>query len=151
MNPWLILPGLPTLIQTGIVTLFIAPIFCRFKGARTTGGILWLQWRPWFEKRWHYTTTLGLVAGTRDPWDISNTLVNHEKVHVRQYEDLNLLGMVIGGLVCIVDWRWGVAIWASSGMLWLVPNFLTGWIRYGDAYYGSEHERSAYAQTGGLP
>jgi hypothetical protein len=126
-------------------------MFCRFRGCRREGGILWLQWRPWFAKRWRYTTTLGLIAGTHDPWDISGQLVLHEKVHAKQYVDMNLLGACIGGLLCIVDWRWGLGVWASSGMLWLVPNFISGWIRYGDAYMGSEHERSAYAQTKGGP
>ena len=71
----------------------------------------------------------------------------HEFVHIRQYEDLNLLGAVIGGIVAFWSWRLGLVLWCSSGCLWLLPNFLTGWIRYGDAYYGAEHERSAYAQT----
>ena len=147
MNPWLILPSLPTLVQSGILLIFVAPIFCRYKAARAEGGILWLQWRPWFAKRWKYTTTLGFIAGTHDPWSLSNTLIKHERIHTFQYQDANLLGLFIGGIACIGDWRWGLGIWASSGMLWLVPNFLTGWIRYGDPYYGSEHERSAYAQT----
>jgi hypothetical protein len=71
----------------------------------------------------------------------------HEFIHIRQYEDLNLLGAVLGGLLCIVSWPTGLIIWATSGALWLVPNFISGWIRTGDPYMGSEHELSAYAQT----
>ena len=145
MSPWLIAPAIPTLVQTGLVFLLSFPFWRR--PVRAHKGLLMVTWRPWFAKRWRYTTTLGLVMGTHDPYDVSDTLVAHELIHVRQYIDMNLLGLAIGGLVCIADWRWGLGIWASSGMLWLVPNFLTGWIRYGDAYYGSEHERSAYAQT----
>lgn len=147
MNPWLILFSLPTVVQSIVIFFLVAPIFCSYRGMRVVDGLFILQWRPWFGSRWRYTTTLGVIMGTHLPYEMPTRLLEHEKVHARQYEDMNLLGAVIGGLICILDWRWGVAVWASSGMLWLLPNFLSGWIRYGNAYRGSEHERSAYAQT----
>jgi hypothetical protein len=79
----------------------------------------------------------------------------HERVHIRQYEDLCLLGALISIVLVVppsygLSWIEGLILWGSSGALWLLPNFLTGWIRFGDAYRGSEHEKSAYAQTDNL-
>jgi hypothetical protein len=71
----------------------------------------------------------------------------HEFLHCSQYEDENLKAVIIGALCSIVSWKLGLILWCSSGMLWLSPNFIGGWIRYGQPYMGSEHERSCYAQT----
>lgn len=115
------------------------------KAPRYRGGVLRVTWRAWVADRWVYSTTVGHCMalhprrGSLTEW--------HEGVHIFQYEDLCLLGAIIGGLCCIVSWRLGLILWATSGAPWLLPNFVSGWIRFGDPYMGSEHERSAYAQT----
>jgi hypothetical protein len=148
MNPWLAIFAVPTFLQSLVVFLLSFPFWRRPVVVRR--GLIIVAWRPWFAVRWMYSTTLGIIMGTHDPYNVSEQLLDHEVIHAhRQYVDMNVLGACIGGVVAaFMDWRWGLGIWLSSGMLWLLPNFLTGWIRYGDAYLGSEHERSAYAQTG---
>lgn len=147
MSTWLIIFAIPTYLQSAVVFLISFPFWRRPVVGRR--GLIIVAWRPWFGARWIYTTTLGVIMGTHDPYNVSEQLLDHETIHAhKQYVDMNVLGALIGGIVAIMDWRWGLGIWLSSGMLWLVPNFFTGWLRYGDAYYGSEHERSAYAQTG---
>jgi hypothetical protein len=146
MNPWLTFTvGLPTLAQgyvVGLLTLMLgitrAPHF--------DGPVLATSWRPWFEKRWGYTTTIGAWMG-RASWYSTKTDF-HERVHLRQYIDLNFLGLVLGAcLVPWIGWQGMLILWGTSGAPWLLPNFITGWIRFGDPYMGAEHELSAYAQT----
>ncbi|GAG04121.1 unnamed protein product, partial [marine sediment metagenome] len=67
---------------------------------------------------------------------------------------------IIGGIVALLGNPWlGLGIYLSGGPLWQLPGFLTALPRYRrlgkslglkgweTMYYGSEHERSAYAQT----
>lgn len=140
----LILFTLPTLLQ-GYLLGLLSLMFGIAKKPRFRKGVLQLTWRDWFAKRWRYSTTLGACMwlhpdhGVQTQW--------HEFVHIRQYEDLNLLGALVGGIVCIWNWQLGLILWAFSGAMWLLPNFISGWIRFGDPYMGSEHELSAYSQT----
>lgn len=101
-----------------------------------------------------YTTTIG--HGIVFSPFAGEVTYYHELVHIRQYEDLCLLGGLIGLILWLatdVTWIEGLAIWASSGAAWLLPNFLTAGIRYlrrgtsfMDAVYrGSTHEQAAYA------
>jgi hypothetical protein len=115
------------------------------KDPRFKDGVFQTTWRPRFAAKWRYSTTLGFWMGIHP--EHGTKVEAHEFVHIRQYEDMNLLGAIIGGIVAFWSWRLGLILWCSSGCLWLLPNFLSGWIRFGDAYYGSEHEKSAYAQT----
>ncbi len=151
MSPWLIPFAIPTYVQTALVFLLSFPFWER--PIRPYGGFIIARWRPWFAVRWKYTTTLGFMMGTHDPYAVSDQLLMHETIHAyRQYVDLNVLAFVLAG--CLLPWLgWvgALVLWGTSGMLWLVPNFFTGWVRFGDAYMGSEHERSAYAQTKGGP
>jgi hypothetical protein len=140
----LILFTLPTLLQ-GYVIGLLAFMFGLVKNPRFHRGVLQWDWRPWFDARWRYSTTIGACMGLHSTASAKTEW--HEFVHIKQYEDLNLLAVIISGLCCIVSWRLGLIIWCSSGVLWLLPNFISGWIREGDPYRGSEHERSAYAQA----
>lgn len=144
MTWWLLPWTIPTLLQGYLVGL-LSMMVGLTKSPRFSKGVLQLSWRPWFERRWHYSTTIGACMGLHSRH--GHWTEWHEFVHINQYEDLNLLGAVTGGLLCVVDWRVGLIVWASSGALWLLPNFISGWIRYGDPYMGAEHELSAYAQT----
>lgn len=149
MNPWIALFAIPTYLQSLVVFLISFPFWQRPVDIR--GGLVLVTWRPWFAKRWKYSTTLGVIMGTHDIHAVSDRLLAHEQVHaLRQYPDMNVLGLALSGVAMLCGVQWWLALamfWGSSGMLWLVPNYLTGWIRFGDAYMGSEHERSAYAQT----
>jgi len=144
VNPWLIPLTLPTLLQGWLVGLLSLTLgFSQYPSVKR--GVLMTFWRPWFAKRWRYSTTLGAWMGMHP--DHGGTTEFHEAIHIQQYEDLNCLGAMLGGIVAIFNWRLGLILWAFSGMMWLLPNFITGWIRYGNAYYGSSHERFAYAAT----
>jgi hypothetical protein len=71
----------------------------------------------------------------------------HEIQHVEQFEDLQVIGAIVGGLSCIVSWKLGLIIWVFSGAWWMIPGFIVGWIRYGAPYMGAWHERFAYSIT----
>jgi hypothetical protein len=140
---WLIVTSLPSIIQGHIFAL-LTLMFGLSHGPYYRDGILVLTWRTWFAERYRYSLTIGHCVHMHPR--AGELTWAHEMIHVRQAENLNVLGAVVGGLSCIVSWRLGLIIWATSGPLWLVPNYLTGWLRYGNAYYGASHERSAYAQ-----
>jgi hypothetical protein len=136
-------------------------------------GILTLEWRPWFAKRFKYSTTIGRIilfqpGARRGPAELDDQLERHERVHVRQVEDLMVLSALVGASVwlCTGDALLGLALWASGG-LWQAPGWFTAVMRYGFgspradgklikrifdvAYRDSEHERSAYAQSDAWP
>jgi len=118
-------------------------------------GVLTAEWREWAAKYWGYSTTLGrgiiYQPGARDDiYGPSNSTEEHEDIHIYQNEDMMVLSLIIGLVVGSVTSNWvlaGAIYW--SGGLWQLPNFLTAVLRHGPKYYywGSEHERSAYAQT----
>jgi len=102
-----------------------------------------------------YTTTL---AGWMNlgPWASAQTIW-HENVHLEQYLEFNVLAGIQAA--CIIgpfwSWWWALGWWASSGIIWLGPNYLVALIRYKardvswtDAcYYWTSHEQDAYART----
>lgn len=140
----LILFTLPTLVLGWLLGI-LGLTFGLTKDPRIVKGVFVSTWRPWVAQRWRYSTTIAACMWMHP--EHGPYTEYHEFIHVKQYEDLNLLGAVIGGLCCIISWKLGLIIWASSGAPWLLMNFLSGWIRDGDPYMGSEHEKSAYAQT----
>jgi len=112
-------------------------------------------WRPWWAKRWRYSTTVGrgmcLSPGSVE----SERIWQHEMVHVRQTED-----------ACAQAALAGLALWAADGMPWwgglalwviapasLAVNLGTSALRHGlgGAYRQSEHERAAYSGTDHFP
>lgn len=120
-------------------------------------GVLSAVWRPWAARRWRYSTTLsrGVVyqaSARNDNREHPGSTERHEHVHVRQATDRCLLALVIAAIVGSVTGAWWLALglWLSGG-LWQLPNMLAGAMRYGfnmeGFYYGTEHERSARAQT----
>lgn len=159
MTWWLMPWTLPTLLQ-GWLVAFLAMWLVPFgKKPTMREGIVILLWRDWFANRWNFATTIAAAMGVHHR-PVSNRLWFHEvRVHIRQYEDMNVLGAIIGGLACIVSWRLGLIIWATSGPLWYVPGYLTAIARFRredkelgrklweTMYWRCEIERSAYAQT----
>jgi hypothetical protein len=152
VNWWLFPTSLPSIVLGHIVFVLSFAIGLTRK-PRYRDRVLTAEWRPWFAKIWRYSTTVGHFIG-RHPRHGARTWA-HELVHTRQYVNLCLLSAVISGVLVAIpnyglSWIEGLILWGTSGAAWLLPNYLTGWIRYGDAYRGSEHERSAYAQTDDL-
>ena len=170
MNPWLIPLTLPTLLQGWLVGLLSLTLgFSQYPSVKR--GVLMTFWRPWLAKRWRYSTTLGAWMGMHP--DHGGTTEFHEAIHIQQYETANVLAAGVCGIVAFWEWRLALILYAFSGMLWLLPNFLVGWVRYHGttpdspallakrfgrlrnwwnkqqtpAYYGSDHERFAYAAT----
>lgn len=105
--------------------------------------------------RKRYTTTLGAWVNASP--DVTVRTMYHEmEVHGEQYLELNVLGAFISLLSLIggPSW-WDIAWWASSGFLWLGPNYLVAFIRYKSesvgwldaCYYWTSHEQDAYART----
>lgn len=116
--------------------------------------ILQMSWRPWVEKRWRYSTTLGRTIWFQARHRDDERVQRHELIHVHQVEALLLLSLLVGLLHGLLDYRetsaWleGALIWCSGGV-WQLPNYLAAGLRHGwkHAYRDAEHERSAYAQT----
>lgn len=119
-------------------------------------GVLTATWRPWAASLWRFSTTIGrgivFQAACRRKFTFENMgrIELHERVHVRQVEDLMLLSLIVGVVVFASTGNWllGLALWWSGGA-WQLPNFLTAAMRHGigQAYRRSEHELSAYSQT----
>jgi hypothetical protein len=117
-------------------------------------GLLTAEWRPWAANIWRYSTTLGRgiiywpgVRRAKPEMELGRT-ERHERVHVRQVEDLMFLSFAVGLVAALASGNWllGFGIWTSGGA-WQLPNFLAAVMRGGDIYRDTEHERSAYAQT----
>ena len=132
----------------------------RYQGA----GVLTARWRPWFSKRFRYSTTLGRgICYGPGSYDASAAIDNrtemHEFVHIKQFEDACCQGLALGALLMTLTlwWGWvtpveGLGLWAlvwATSPAWNAVNNLTGALRYGikGLYRDAEHERSAYAQT----
>jgi hypothetical protein len=111
------------------------------------------QWRPWFAKKFKYSTEFGRSVAY-NPRIIDKAgkplrrVVQHELIHLQQVEDLMVLSLIIGVIVGFITGNWilGLIIWTSGGAFQL-PNFLTSVLRGHDIYRGSMHEICAYAAT----
>lgn len=108
--------------------------------------VLTARWRHWAATRWRYSTTVGFGIVLRPM--AGESVLRHERVHVRQFRDAALLALV----VALVAWLGGadglaVALLALLSPLYLLPHYLGAVLGGVPVYRGSEHERSAYAQT----
>jgi hypothetical protein len=131
-------------------------------------GIVRAQWRPWFARLWRFSTTIGRAMIFHPGHLDHEGLEAHEQVHIRQFEDAALMGMLIMVGIVWVDpsayWA-ALAMWALSPVI-KVMHFVGAMLRgegraasreargfgkpiawFMGVYRGSEHERSAYAQT----
>jgi hypothetical protein len=128
------------------------------KFAYEPGLVPTVQWRPWVDKRYRFSLTIGRgisykPARRDDPTEINTQLERHERKHIWQQEDNCFQSFLLGLPIAIItgDWILGLIIW-SSAVVWLSVNFVTAGIRFHDfsidgMYRNAEHERSAYAQT----
>jgi hypothetical protein len=108
--------------------------------------VLTARWRPWVTARWRYSTTIGFGVILQP--GASELVARHERVHVRQFRDAALLALVAAA----VAWAGGagaptVIALALCSPLYLLPHYLGAVLGGSPIYRGSEHERSAYAQT----
>ncbi len=151
--PILLVFCLPSFITGWTIVILSLIFYIAHKSKLGPKGVLTAQWRSWFGKKWIYSTTFGrgviyqkLAMGSVEK-AMGYPTMKHEMVHVRQIEDLNVIGFIIGAIVFSVtnNWILGVSIWASSP-LWILVYYLTGWLRGGHIYRDSEHERAASAQ-----
>ena len=148
MKRYALIPtSLPGYIE-GLLFILLAHVFFLAEGIQWDKEHLYFKstWRPWVEKHWHYSTTLG--HGTIYQSKAGDRIHQHEPIHIRQIDDMLILSFIIGILcgAAAGSFWWFLGIWCS-GIAWQLPNFLTAWLRGGDPYRDSEHERSAYAQT----
>lgn len=109
-----------------------------------------LTWRPWFAKRWRYSTTLGFTIfmhprHLEEQGDDGRTL-KHERVHVRQYVDDGILALLLSLPTFFVSWKLALVLLACAP-LFRVSGFLGALLRGGHVYRDAEHERGAYGQT----
>jgi hypothetical protein len=145
-------------LQSAIVALLSLPLWRR---PSFREGILVVEWREWWDRRWNYTTCISYVMGISQ-WNThtESTWFHETNVHVKQFEDLAVLSDIIalGVYFATGSWVTALVIWFTGGPLWLLPNYLTAlrfrkagkalkWSIGNTMYMMSEHERSAYAQT----
>lgn len=103
------------------------------------------QWRPWFAKKWRWNTCLAGAIFYQS--DASPRSVQHERVHISQFQDANLLGLSLA-----IIWSfarldgWNLMLWSISS-LFMTPGYLGAVLRGRHVYRGCEIELSAYAQT----
>jgi len=106
---------------------------------------------------WKWSTTIGRlilihpVVYERDGYE---RILAHERVHVRQHEDLCFIAWQLSLFFSPLGlgfWWAGLLLWWSAG-LWQLLMYLSAAMRYGaeNAYGEAEHERAAYAQTDGI-
>lgn len=151
------------LIPFSLQSILLGHLFCgallalgMAKQPRYVRAVLVVTFRPWVARRWKFSTNIGHgVAVHPEAWDRS---FEHEIVHIRQVENLCMLGCWIAGAALASGSPWlALGIWASSGSLWFLPNLVNSAIRYWRrgvpfleaVYYRSEHERAAYAEING--
>ena len=156
MTYWLIPFTFQLVLQSLVVALLTVPLW---RKPFFREGLLVVQWRNWWDRRWNYTTCIGFVVGV-SCWESNDEETwFRENVRVKQYEDLAALSTVIAAAIfAFVPWQVTLVVWASGGPLWLLPSLLTalryrkagkklGWGVWETMYRMSERERSAHTQS----
>lgn len=143
------------------VALFLTDV----KSTRMQGaGVVTAKSRGWVADRFGYSITIGrfILYHPRvfdDTVEIDGRVEKHEFVHIRQWEDAVMWGLVGGGIGALLGvWLVDLSAMQALGMWWIswalsvatmLTNFITAVLREGwkGIYRDTEHERSAYAQT----
>jgi len=161
---FMLLVHIPGILLGYLWVLVLLPWACE-KPKFEFPAILTAEWRDWVKDKWKYSTTLsrGIVFQPHIRKFKSHRVKRHERVHVRQTEDLTFLSLLVGLVVGIYtgDWWLAGALW-FSGPAWQLPFFVTAlrflkpkpanvsWFKHiavNTMYYESEHERSARGQV----
>lgn len=102
-------------------------------------------WRPWVKRLIKsvpsFTLGYGYILS-------SDRCIPHERVHVRQFQDVSVQGFVLAVVFSIVLLEpWILLAWPTM-LLTMLMFYLTAWLRGStDMVHEPEHEASAYAQT----
>lgn len=158
MSYW-ILPFTFQLVLQSIVLFPVSLIFGKPVGFKE--GILIVEWWRWFDDRWPFTTCIAYIFAGSPAAEVQPGTWFHEVgVHVKQFEDLAVLGDVLALVVYLMtgDWVAALVIWGTAGPLWMLPWLLTalrhrkagkelGWRLWRTMYMFSWHEKDAYAET----
>ncbi|MEZ4288524.1 MAG: hypothetical protein R3A47_10355 [Polyangiales bacterium] len=75
----------------------------------------------------------------------------HESRHVAQIQMLGLGSLLTAAWLLLFGWidvQGVIALWFFGPVILFASSYLAGFLEIGDWYYGSEFERSAYAQAG---
>ncbi len=130
--------------------LYVGLMFILFMGHRlevdTSTMIVHGYWRPWLMRATgnrmpSFTLGVGFMLNTAEH-------IPHERVHVRQYQDVSAQGFAISTIAApvLLD-PWVLLVWPALTVTMLVFYF-TAWLRGAtDMLREPEHEASAYAQT----
>lgn len=140
--------SLPTFIGWIFPLLMCAIRLASFRHLRLSKtGTLMTVWR----KDFSYSTTLGrgIVFSKNLDERKAERIAAHERVHIRQFEDYCLYGLLLSVAVAVFGGGWLSLLLWPFGMILLAMNFVSALLRFGTRglYRDSEHERSAYAQT----
>jgi len=118
---------------------------------------LWCELKPsWWTKKYN-GAALGhggiFSPGKSGGKGIDTTTEVHEHVHVEQFEVSMMISFIIS-IFCFFslrlihgsfDFIFSLIVWCSGYILFLVSGWLVALLRGENAYYGSQHEESAYA------
>lgn len=103
------------------------------------------HWRPWFLRMWKSAPSFTLGYG----YVLRNEAhAPHEKVHVRQFQDVAVQGFVLAVTfsILLLD-PWVLMAWPAM-LFTMLTFYLSAWLRGStDMLREPEHEASAYAQT----
>jgi len=100
--------------------------------------------RTWYRK-WG-GTTFGHVIMTRP--EVSKGLLDHEAVHVEQFDGNALLCLALGIAVVVSGRSWvGLAIWGLGPWAQYISAGIVAVLRGESFYRGNANEESAYSQT----
>lgn len=141
----LMILALPTFLGWIFPLIMCVIRLASWKTLGISNGILFANWR----KDFNYSTALGRgIVFSKELRNPSRSCA-HERVHVRQFEDACLHGLMSSVLAAILGCGWLSLLFWPIGMFFLSTNFISAGLRFGKygVYRDSEHERSAYAQT----
>lgn len=128
--------GLSLRAAQGVVVVLLRPETL-IKGAPAIAGPRWLG------------ITLGHVIIVAVP---SQRVLEHEHVHVEQFEAAGLLGLLVAVVVALVGWSpatsvIAVALWVLFPLATYGAGALAAWLRGEPFYRGNHLEEAAYDAT----